>query len=240
MFDSLKSYWNFISLIIVSFCTLLRRDEDPAQVQFHGCRPGKERALPCPGHLLPRCRWQRHAAQLLRGRCHHPAGARSPRWLALWGEWKEQDVSIVLSYSILSHMSVTVNVKYKSVVTFLRRGWFPFSYTRVLPESDSEKLKVKYVAFFSQIPCVNLMSPSLSFCFPPLPACTMGKVAAQGTCWRMMDPCPHLTMAWPPGCWHRASHRPAHGPTAWQALAHRSVRLNMCSNNTQTLVTLAV
>ena len=39
-----------------------------------------------------------------------------------------------------------------------RRGWFPFSYTRVLPESDSEKLKVKYVAFFHHYLCVNLMN----------------------------------------------------------------------------------
>lgn len=83
------------------------------------------------------------------------------------------------------------------MLAFLRRGWFPFSYTRVLPESDSEKLKVKYVAFcFSHILCVNLMSPSLRpFVFSPLPACTMGRVAAQGTCWRMMDHCPHLTTA---------------------------------------------
>lgn len=46
------------------------------------------------------------------------------------------------------------------VFTFLRRGWFPFSYTRVLPESDSEKLKVKYVAFFYRKLFVNLMSPN--------------------------------------------------------------------------------
>lgn len=44
----------------------------------------------------------------------------------------------------LSHVEV-----FNKVFTSLRRGWFPFSYTRVLPESDSEKLKVKYVAFLS-------------------------------------------------------------------------------------------
>lgn len=40
----------------------------------------------------------------------------------------------------------TVNVAdilIKSLFRLLRRGWFPFSYTRVLPESDNEKLKVK-------------------------------------------------------------------------------------------------
>lgn len=31
-------------------------------------------------------------------------------------------------------------------VNHFRRGWFPFSYTRVLPDSDSDKLRVKYVA----------------------------------------------------------------------------------------------
>lgn len=31
------------------------------------------------------------------------------------------------------------------VFALLRRGWFPFSYTRVLPDSDGDKLKVKYV-----------------------------------------------------------------------------------------------
>lgn len=48
----------------------------------------------------------------------------------------------------------TVNVEYvedNKVHAFLRRGWFPFSYTRVLPESDSEKLKVKYEAFFHKL-----------------------------------------------------------------------------------------
>ena len=40
----------------------------------------------------------------------------------------------------------TVNVAdilIKVLFCLLRRGWFPFSYTRVLPESDNEKLKVK-------------------------------------------------------------------------------------------------
>lgn len=39
--------------------------------------------------------------------------------------------------------------KFNEAFAFRRRGWFPFSYTRVLPESDSEKLKVKYVACLS-------------------------------------------------------------------------------------------
>lgn len=48
----------------------------------------------------------------------------------------------------LSHIEVQLlqERKFNKVFTFLRRGWFPFSYTRVLPESDNEKLKVKYVA----------------------------------------------------------------------------------------------
>lgn len=30
---------------------------------------------------------------------------------------------------------------------------------------------------------------------PPLPACTTVRAAAQGTCWRTMARCPHLTTA---------------------------------------------
>lgn len=96
-----ERFINFMSLTLYSVCKLLRRDTDPSQVQFNGSRPGKERTLPCPGHLLSRCGRQRHPAQLLWGRCHHPASAWSPRRLALWGEWEEQDVSNVLIYSIL-------------------------------------------------------------------------------------------------------------------------------------------
>uniref|UniRef100_A0A672J2Q2 Brain-specific angiogenesis inhibitor 1-associated protein 2-like n=1 Tax=Salarias fasciatus TaxID=181472 RepID=A0A672J2Q2_SALFA len=36
----------------------------------------------------------------------------------------------------------TVEHAFTRICTFLRRGWFPFSYTRVLPDSDSEKLRV--------------------------------------------------------------------------------------------------
>lgn len=59
----------------VCLCEPGRGDKDPAPVQFHGRRSGEERALPRPGHLLPCCRRQRHVAELLRGRRHHPARA---------------------------------------------------------------------------------------------------------------------------------------------------------------------
>lgn len=61
--------------LTMSLCEPVRGDQDPAPLQFHGCRAGEERALPRPGHLLPRCRRQRHIAELLRGRRHHPASA---------------------------------------------------------------------------------------------------------------------------------------------------------------------
>lgn len=170
-YSYLEHLWHWYSEYHVSdhilSTKLLRRNTDPTQVQLHGSRPGKERALSCPSHLFPRCRWQRHPAQLLRGRCHHPASAWSPWRLALWGEWEEQNVSNIYSFilfflnpycdfrEIFVQYLCTVNVKFKfnKDFIFLRRGWFPFSYTRVLPESDNEKLRVKYVAVFNHTAC---------------------------------------------------------------------------------------
>lgn len=68
-------------------------DPDAAPVQLHGCGTGTEREDSGSGHLLPRSRRQQHAAQLHRERCHHPAGPRGPRRLALRREREDQDVS---------------------------------------------------------------------------------------------------------------------------------------------------
>lgn len=70
------------------------REQDPAALEFHGRRPGAQRPHAGEGHFLPRGRGQQHSAKLQGGRPHHPAGARGPRWLALWREREDQDVSL--------------------------------------------------------------------------------------------------------------------------------------------------
>lgn len=145
----------------------------------------QERRGPCPGPVPWLQAWKRTGApvsrpssptlQVTTARCSaSPRAMSSPCWCpkpataGTMGRMKRTRCKYCARlFYFVPHVG-TVNVKYKSVVTFLRRGWFPFSYTRVLPESDSEKLKVKYVAFFSQIQCVNLMSPRLRpFVFLP-------------------------------------------------------------------------
>lgn len=74
-------------------------------------------------------------------------------------------------------------VGFNSMLSFLRRGWFPFSYTRVLPESDNEKLKVKYVTAFTRGACQQKHSninQSLRPLFSYPPSLHHGKSSSTG------------------------------------------------------------
>lgn len=123
-------------------------DPDAAPVQLHGCGTGTEREDSGSGHLLPCSRRQQHAAQLHRERRHHPAGPRGTRRLALRREREDQDVSPTSGSSKtqiwplgpppLGEMSENSDVYH---LDSFRRGWFPFSYTRVISDNDGSSGK---------------------------------------------------------------------------------------------------
>lgn len=68
--------------------------QDSAPLQLHGSRTRKERQNESTSHLLSCCWGQQHSSQLQRGRPHYIASTWSQRWLALWGEWEDKNVSV--------------------------------------------------------------------------------------------------------------------------------------------------
>lgn len=53
-------------------------------------------------------------------------------------------------YTRVMH-ACSVSTHHHVAVVLHRRGWFPFSYTRVLPDTDNEKLRVKYAFFVTYL-----------------------------------------------------------------------------------------
>lgn len=133
--------------------------------RFLSLQPLQEKRGPCPDPVPWQQAWKRTGAPVCRpssptlqvttARCSaslremsSPCWCLKPGMAGTMGRMRRTrctyGVHLLLTKlgKYLSHVC-TVIIKYKLVFLFLRRGWFPFSYTRVLPESDSEKLKVK-------------------------------------------------------------------------------------------------
>ena len=142
------------------------------------------------------------------------------------------------------YLDIFLDVKICCLLISSRRGWFPFSYTRVISEADGSSMRQlrvhKYVFggfyFELKIKATSLNINRLNVGFTCVFPASTGRAAAQATFWREKTwLSPPLTTACTPVWRRRVLLRciaDNSAPTAWQCQA--SHRWGGLKNHTQT------
>ena len=142
------------------------------------------------------------------------------------------------------YLDIFLDVKIWCLLISSRRGWFPFSYTRVISEADGSSMRQlrvhKYVFggfyFELKIKATSLNINRLNVGFTCVFPASTGRAAAQATFWREKTwLSPPLTTACTPVWRRRVLLRciaDNSAPTAWQCQA--SHRWGGLKNHTQT------